>query len=317
MTAKAMRAEDAPIRIAKPIRRLLDWGSASVKFKRQISDGEKLLFHLWGNPIPQTEAALKDLEPLFDLKAVYTNGRDTIAIFLEFNTEFDEPTRDRLMATAISNAPRGYTGQQLGHIWRVDWKVHRLLDLRQVNAINRPPDYDRQYDRRYSDERRKKKKLEPKKETPAQRYKAGERRRRAAEIAAVIPPEGTSVAAICKRLSQRKHTPFHEVAMASLPKTVNRIVTADGADFITYMRPAPGRPDLQPSLWVFRKPQDLEQYRAYFAVRLSSFSQTDAARIPRWFQEDDELRRSLAVPEQLRAELSELARARRDELLRR
>lgn len=259
MTARAMRADDAPMPIAKPIRKRRDWAAAPIEFRRQISEGKKLLSHKWGTSIPPTEAAVQDVGVLLDLLAVYTNGEDQIDTYLAFETGFDQLTRDRLMAVALANAPRGYTPQQLAELWRVDWKTRKFLDLRQIDAIDRPPEHvleelDRQRDVDYSRTYRAKKKSGPKKQTEAQRRRAKEVERRIAALTKAIGPTGSCVRSITAELAKKiERGPFADVKPENLPRVIRELVERNRDAFRTATKAWPDRPDLRPQLWVFRK----------------------------------------------------------------
>ncbi|RXG92279.1 hypothetical protein [Bradyrhizobium vignae] len=255
MTAKAMRVEDAPVRAAKPISRLLDYGKATVNYRKQLKEVKTFLEDRWTIPIPATEAAIRDVAVLLDLMAVYTAGAAMIDDYLAWETDFDHPTRERLKASAIANAPRGYTPQQIGQMLGVLWATHRRLDLRQIDAIDRPPrdvldEIDRQRAVEYSRNYRASK---PKKPSQAQLDKDALIRRRIATVKDVIPPQGSSISNIAAKLLAKKieRGPFADVKKENLPRVLRELVKDNSGAFRTEFRPPAGRPDDRPQQWIF------------------------------------------------------------------
>lgn len=255
MTAKAIRVEDAPVRAAKPISRLLDYGRAHVSYKRQLKDVKTFLADRWTIPIPATEAAIRDVAVLLDLMAVYATGAVLIDDYLAWQTDFDHPTRERLKASAIASAPRGYTPEQIGRMLGIVWATHRRLDLRQVDAIDRPSrdvldEADRQRAVEYS---RNYRATKPKKPSQARLDKDALIRRRIAAVKDVIPPQGSFITPIVAKLLAKKieRGPFADVDEDNLPRVLRELVKNNPDAFRTEFRPPPDRPDHRPQLWVF------------------------------------------------------------------
>ncbi|WP_316205301.1 hypothetical protein [Bradyrhizobium sp. SZCCHNS3004] len=302
---------------------LREYRSAHIKYRRQISDLRRLLLHRWGERIPATEAAFREVAYMLDLLALYDERDRLMDDFLRTHTAFDEITSRRLAVAALARAPRGHTTKRLGELMGLDWVTRRQLRLTNIEAVDKPPRdvldaLYRQEGAAYGRRKRAVDRLLPKPISEAKRLSADMFRRRVAAIYAVLDlGSWVPVSKLCNLIERkfRKNTPFIGVTASSMPRVIRKIAARDPG-LLTELRQPPGRPDLRPQLWVTIRPKDANGYRRYFATRLAGFDADTASGLPRWFYSEFErgLREGCGLHRD-DEELMRLARARRVELI--
>src|SRR6201993_2183942 len=117
---------------------LFDYDSASIKYKKQISDLRTFLADKWCGHLPDTEPGHRDADLMLDQLALYVDGPERIDRFFEDSTRFGNAVREQLKQQALARAPNARSPAQLGKATGLLWATRKRLNLTNIDAIDPP-----------------------------------------------------------------------------------------------------------------------------------------------------------------------------------
>lgn len=287
-----------------PERVLVDYNARDSVWKRRRVAELRLYFaETYGERVRATERGLLFAAVTCDHLAEFVDGAKRIDDFLENETEFDGATRARLKDAALAGPIVIYRADELGRILGLTWEVRTRLKITTFDAVDAPSDDARKalhHEKDAAYQRAKRAEASLLKPPSMRHRKAAEQLKRRMLAIYEAVGDGMSVKDLCEILGRPRNGPFSTVKK-DLPREVRRVIK-DDPNLTTELRPIPGRPDLQPRMWVARKappstssmeatmttdtkrPTNEAEYREHVAARLAEFTPATAGKeLPDWF----------------------------------